>query len=134
MKNNILEANRWLKEAKNDLNLANDIVDKYYSLCCFHCEQSVQKSLKAYLYFLGLRFVRIHSCTSLSEKIEKKDKSFSKFKDKCKLMDQYYIPSRYPDFYPLPQTPSELYTHIQSKEALSIAKEIYNFIKEKIRK
>lgn len=132
MKNSVLESNRWLKEAENDLNLANDIVDKYHSLSCFHSEQCVQKALKAYLYFLGHRAIRIHSCLSLLKEIEKRERSVSRFEENVKLMDQYYIPSRYPDFYPLPQTPSELYTQTQAKEVLGIAKEIFNFIKHKI--
>lgn len=129
----VIEAGRWLKEAFKDLKSAEIIYKEgIYSICCFHCEQAVQKVLKAFLYFKGERFIAIHSCVTLNEKCTEYDSNFSKFKEYVRKLDQYYIPTRYPDAIPFPQIPSEIYTKEQAEDAINITKEIYEFIKSKI--
>ena len=58
MKRNKEEAQRWIKQAEYDLKSAKINFDgENYAYTCFIFKQSAQKSLKAYLYFRGERFV-----------------------------------------------------------------------------
>jgi HEPN domain-containing protein len=134
MKNSNLNTQRWVKEAETDLKMSElSFEKKIYNMTCFHCEQAVQKILKAFLYFKGERFINIHSPKILAENCKKYDDEFSLWIEKCAEFDKYYISTRYPDAVPYPATPSEIYTEKEAKEALNIAKQIYKFVKSKIR-
>lgn len=133
MKNNLEEAKRWFKEAEYNIKEADDNLQLgHYALVCFLSEQTIQKILKAYLYFSGKRYITIHSITELIGECINYDTGFSSFKDNAKIINQYYIPTRYPNAQPLPAVPYEQYTKQQSKEALSIVRNIYQFVKEKM--
>jgi HEPN domain-containing protein len=49
----------WMHKAKNDLGIAKLAIDnkaKYTDAICFHCQQSVEKNLKAYLIDQDIKF------------------------------------------------------------------------------
>jgi HEPN domain-containing protein len=49
------EAERWLNQAKNDLEAAKwNSEGKFYAHACFLSQQAAEKALKAYLYSIGL--------------------------------------------------------------------------------
>lgn len=127
------EARRWLKQAIHDLKVAREnFKSSFYSDACFEAEQATQKALKAYLFFQGERFVWIHSIFELLLKTCSWDKKFKIFLDQGKVLDQYYIPTRYPDALAPPAVPYEVYTKENAKEAILIAQKILKAIKEKI--
>lgn len=135
MKQKKLEAYRWLKQAKHDLLVANrNIEDKFYADACYSAEQAAQKALKAYLYFQGERFVWEHSVRELVKRCLKFQLSFQKFEDLGKILDQYYIPTRYPDALAPPAVPYESYTKKEAEEAVKIAKEILEEVEKRTSK
>jgi HEPN domain-containing protein len=80
----------------------------------------VEKFLKAYLTGEKLRFERIHNLWSLS-KLLKKDKKLVSFEEKLKLLDAYYIESRYP-------LDIKSYSQKECTEVLKMTREITQFI------
>jgi HEPN domain-containing protein len=63
---------RWLTKANNDLKVAeHEIVlrpeDMVTEAICFHCQQAVEKFLKAYLITNEIEFGRTHNLEYLLE-------------------------------------------------------------------
>jgi HEPN domain-containing protein len=67
----------------------------------------------------------INKCLSYS-------KDFSFLLGKAVKLDQYYIPTRYPDVLGEEVLPFEIYKEEQAREAYEIAKEILELVKNKI--
>lgn len=133
MKNHLEEAYRWIKEAYFNIVEAKDNLElSHYSLVCFLSEQSAQKSLKSFLFYFGIRHTPIHSIRELLLKCKEYDKNIMKFERESKILDLYYIPTRYPDAQPFPAVPYEEFSKEQALEALSMAQNIYEFVKIKI--
>ena len=135
MKNHVGEAHRWFRQAEHDLEVAQKhLKEKFFSDVCFMAEQSSQKGLKAYLFFTGERFVLSHSVTQLALDCAKKDKGFEAIIDCGKILDKYYIPTRYPDALAGPSAPFEVYTQSEAEEALKYAIKIVDLVRKKIAK
>lgn len=133
MKNNLLNAQRWFKQARHDLeNARRNLKDKFYSDTCFMAEQASQKALKAYIYFSGERNIVIHSLTKLVSECMNKDSSFETLKREARILDKYYIPTRYPDALPIPAVPYEEYGEEEALESVEYAQKILDFVERKI--
>ncbi|MBI5873238.1 MAG: HEPN domain-containing protein [Candidatus Omnitrophica bacterium] len=133
MKEKLLNAQRWLKQARHDLLRAErDLDEEFYSDACFMAEQASQKALKAFLFFSGERFVSIHALVKLVAEAAAKDKEFEKLRDSARLLDKYYIPTRYPDALPMPAVPFEEYDTEDAQEALACAREVVDLAEKKI--
>ena len=116
--------NSWIKKAERDLLTAKhelSFPDAVTESICFHCQQAVEKFLKAYLVFLGIPFTKTHDIGELITKCENKDKEIPAFKEEADKLTDYAIDVRYPEelFQP---------TLEEAKEALEIAKEIKKFV------
>lgn len=134
MKKNRGEALRWLEQAEYDLNSARKNFEaKINSYACFMCEQSVQKALKAYLYFKGDRYIWEHSIQQLVERAQKYDKEFLKLQETGAILDKYYLTTRYPDVIAPPALPYKSFTEKEAMESINLATEVLNFVKEKIK-
>lgn len=56
------EADRWLRQAQHDLEVAAKNIDNgYYADACYAAEQAAQKALKGYLYWRGDRLLHSYS-------------------------------------------------------------------------
>ena len=133
MKNPKENGLRWLEQAKHDFKVAQRHI-KYndFSDACFMAEQTAQVVLKAYLYFSGERFVNIHSVTALLKKAGEYCKDFLSLLELGAKLDQYYIPTRYPDALPAPAVPYEEYNKRQAEETVEIAQKILCLVRDKI--
>jgi HEPN domain-containing protein len=135
MKNQIGDAQRWFRQAEHDMKVAQrNLKENFFSDVCFMAEQASQKGLKAYLFFTGERFVLSHSVTKLALDCAKKDKGFAAIVDYGKILDKYYIPTRYPDALAGPSAPFEVYTQREAEEALRYAVNILDLVRKKITK
>ena len=112
---------RWLLQAEHDLVVAHEHQGRgYYSDACFMAEQSSQKALKAFLTAEGHRSIPVHSVAQLAEMCSRTDTDFSIHISPGRILDQYYIPTRYPDA--LPGTmPAGLPGKAQAEEVLGLA-------------
>ena len=127
------EARRWLKQAEHALKVAKTLLrDECFAECCFHAEQTGQLALKAFLYGQGERFVNLHSVKQLVERCATYDPALTQLVDAGKVLDQYYIPTRYPDAIGFPGLPYETYTVRQANEAAQLASEIVSLVLSKV--
>jgi HEPN domain-containing protein len=95
--------NNWLFRAKEDIavidNLYKTDPDLYASTICFHAQQAVEKSLKAFLVYNNIDFPRTHDVDFLlmeCKKIDSKDfnidlGSLSDFGVNIRYPDDFYI-------------------------------------------
>ncbi len=133
MKLNKEDALRWLEQAEHNLKVAdNNFKAKFYSDTCFMAEQTAQMALKAFIIYHKKRLIWEHSIQELSTISFQYDKDFEKFIEFGKILDRYYIPTRYPDALARPAVPYKTYTGRDAKEALEFAREILKKVKEKI--
>ena len=127
------EANRWLKQAEHALEVAKTLLrDACFAECCFHAEQTGQLALKAFLFGQGERFVTLHSVKHLVERCAGYDRAFADVLDAGKILDQYYIPTRYPDAIGFPGLPYETYSEQNAREAVQFARAIVDLVKGKV--
>ncbi|GAI45399.1 unnamed protein product, partial [marine sediment metagenome] len=67
----------WIHKADHDIGMAKLAIEhkaEYTDLICFHCQQAVEKYLKAYLVHLNIVFRKTHSLSYLLDLINEMDK------------------------------------------------------------
>ncbi len=122
-------ARSWMAFADRDLEAAKILLDNEYvsNVVLFHCQQYIEKCLKAILEEHQIQIPKIHSVVRLygiiNEKIELK---FTIDEDHLNLIDDIYIDTRYPSGLGL--LPSGFPSKEEAVEVLNIAKNIYDNI------
>jgi HEPN domain-containing protein len=110
------EALRWLLQAENDLGYAElGFREGYYAQVCFQCQQICEKALKS-IHFgkLEKRTVLGHSLIELTKELNIEPD----LRLELGILDQYYIPTRYPNGLP-GALPYETYTREQTERAIA---------------
>ena len=118
----------WVRKAEHDLGMAELALENkpdYTDSICFHCQQTVEKYLKAYLVFLDVRFEKKHSLSYLLDLINEKEEVSDEFYEMVEKLEGYAIETRYPDDWFEP-------TLEEAKEAHEIAKKVKEFVLNKI--
>ena len=130
MQNNIF--NKWIYFAEQDLNFAKSgLKDKFYSHVCFLSQQAVEKTCKAFLIYNNLNYPKTHKIVEIINSNKKLLNMLKKYIDEIKLLDAFYIPTRYPDG--IPGSLSEgLPDKKDAESSLSIAEKIFNIIKKEV--
>lgn len=125
---------RWLRQAEHDLTIARrHQANGDYSDACFMAEQASQKALKAFLLAQGRRSVPIHSVAQLAEGCSQIDPEFTSHVAAGRILDQYYIPTRYPDALAPPAVPFESYSKEQAAKAVQTARGLVSLVARKLR-
>lgn len=133
MNKSLDEASRWLAQAEADLKVAEwDFQGKFWWEVCFKCQQTAEKALKAFRYLKGERAILSHSVLELGKGCIKYDKDFSKFEPAYRILDKYYIITRYPNGLP-GLTPAEYFDEDEAGKAISSARDIVDLVKNKLR-
>jgi HEPN domain-containing protein len=119
-------ANDWLKQAGRDLEQARDsLASKRYEWVCFAAHQGAEKAVKAVHLSLAQEAWG-HVVRRLLEDLPGHIVVSSEMLDKARVMDSYYIPTRYPNGHD-EGAPFEHYGALQAEEALLYASEIIEF-------
>jgi len=127
------QAERWLRQADHDLLVAQtQLQSGFFSDCCFMAEQIAQKALKAFLYAQGERAIAEHSVKSLMKRAMASDRRFEPLIEEAAMLDQYYIPTRYPDALAEPAVPFESYTKDQATKAIASAQRMFTLVKQSL--
>ncbi len=114
------EADRWLKQAESDLAYAElGLRERFFAQVCFQCQQVCEKAIKALRYGRGERAVLGHALVELAAPLE----AMARFRENLAVLDQYYVPTRYPNGLP-GGIPSDVYTRSQATKAVEIAREV----------
>lgn len=120
-----VEALRWFKQAKADFAVVQTLYSReHYAAACFHAQQAAEKALKAVLMANGQRIIWAHSVRELARLCESYDLSFAELAETGALLDQFYIPTRYPNGLPSPAVPSENFTILQASVAQDMAEKV----------
>lgn len=129
MANNSLKlAREWFEKAKADIDFAKIGFKEteHYGQVCFLCQQAAEKYLKGFLVSKGIKPPKIHSVATLASKSAKPVKEFKNILPQCKILDRYYIPTRYPVVIGL------TFKKQDAQEALCILSKIINLIEDHI--
>jgi HEPN domain-containing protein len=118
------EAERWLRQAENDLEFAeHGLALGFHAQTCFLAQQVAEKAAKALHYLRGARTVLGHSVDGLLEALQKSDPGVASLRAGAKELDQHYVPTRYPNGLP-GNLPFEAYSAEQAQRALGHARAI----------
>jgi len=91
---------RWLKRAESDwtaLTILRDHPDAPQETICFHCQQYVEKLLKAFLTLHGIEAPKTHDLRRLIQLAAPKAAELSELLDPADLLTDHAVESRYPD-------------------------------------
>jgi HEPN domain-containing protein len=120
---------KWLVKADNDLKTAGQIfnVDEIITdTICFHCQQAVEKYLKAYLVSKNISPEKTHKIESLLSLCISLDSSFEEIFE-VKILTEYAVELRYPDDFYIPSLE-------EAKEAYQLAQKVRKFVLELLSK
>lgn len=122
----------WLRLAADDVVVAQEAHKKgIYHLACFHAQQAAEKLLKAYLVFRDQPIPKIHALRELYKLDIPLLPTLSEHLEAIETLDQYYIPTRYPDALPgfLPEGPP---TEVHSRQALADVEKLADLVKKEV--
>ena len=123
------EAERWLRQAESDLAFAElGAREGFPAQACFTSQQAAEKALKAILYLSGARFVPGHSLVELLERATTGTDSLLHLRDSARQLDQYYIPTRYPNGLP-GGVPAEVFSDAQAEDAVRRARDFIEAVR-----
>jgi HEPN domain-containing protein len=127
------EAGRWLAQARSELAFARvGVRERFYAQACFHCQQAAEMALKAVHYLGGARLVIGHSLVELLAPVTEVHPSFVALRAAAARLDQFYIPTRYPNGLP-GGVPADVFTDEQAAEATKLAAEFIDRAADLIR-
>ncbi len=90
----------WVEKGDHDLGTAQVTflyIPRFRDTIAFHCQQSVEKYLKAYLFFNDTAFKRTHNLSYLLSLVSQFDSVSDDFYDKAAELEDFSVEIRYPD-------------------------------------
>ena len=125
-KEKIMVVEDWLKRAESDYKIAlllgSDEEGDFFENACFHCQQAVEKFLKALIISRGGRFKKVHDLNELSEDLGGLSVPINIVlsNEDRDILNPYYIGGRYPgDRQP---------TYEDAQEAVKIVEKVKRFV------
>ncbi len=114
----------WIDKSERDIKSAKILKehDCGNDVVAFHCQQAIEKILKAYLIIKGDGVVSGHSLLYLCKVAQGHEGNFKKYIKDCGFVNQYYIETRYPADSPL------IVSDYEADECINISEEIYNYV------
>lgn len=121
----------WIFLAESDLKAARIVLqEEIYHTACFHAQQAIEKSLKAILRHRQKIVPKTHSLAKLAHEVEKSGNIALNENDLI-FVDQFYIPTRYPDTLP-GSLPEGLPTKKDAEKAIHVAQTVFAITKKRI--
>lgn len=117
------QAERWLQTAQEDLRAAQTLMDAgMYAQACFYAQQSGEKAVKS-LWYLEDEDPWGHSVQRLITDFPRKADitDTDKWIRQGALLDQFYIPTRYPNGLP-DLTPGQVYRIEDAERGIKAAR------------
>lgn len=120
-----------LMDAEDFLGAAKDLFERgRWSKVCFNAQQAAELALKAVLQKLGMER-RTHSLVDLLAELLKHMEEAGNFVDDVKILDQYYIPTRYANAFASGPA-KDKYTEQQAKDAIERATKILEWARRHV--
>jgi HEPN domain-containing protein len=118
----------WLLIAYEDYDSALYLFEnkrpKPLEIICYHCQQTVEKSLKAFLCAKDIEIPKTHDAGLLCHHCAELDVAFKDLQDNCDDMVVYATKTRYPNRVDIEED--------SAKIALQQALAVYKFVSEKL--
>ncbi|MDR0858962.1 MAG: HEPN domain-containing protein [Oscillospiraceae bacterium] len=90
----------WFFYADNDYDTVEILLGHYplqLEIICFHCQQAVEKWLKAYLIYNGLdELSKTHNLVELCDECSVYDENFGQFRQQFETLTKHAVIVRYP--------------------------------------
>ncbi len=119
---------QWLDRAIEDLAVARLVLrEDHITHVCFLSQQCIEKALKAYLIAKTNDYPRSHGLVTLLDLCVFREPNFDQFHSDCAIIDQYYIPTRYPDGIP-GGLPGGLPGTAEAHRAITAAETVLQFV------
>lgn len=123
---------QWLDRAKEDHTVARLVADEGHpSHACFLAQQSIEKALKAFLLARTNQYPRTHRLVDLLQLCTDHEPTFNQYLADCTVVDQYYIPTRYPDGI-LGGPTAGLPTAVEAQDAITATERILPFVEQQL--
>lgn len=106
--------------------------ESLWNQVCFHSHQATEKSLKALFAYEGDLPPRTHRLTNLSKSLKVRYPSLRESADDLLVVENYHIPSRYPDATP-GSLPEGLPGREDAERALAAARKVSEFVERTVR-
>jgi HEPN domain-containing protein len=93
------EVQAWLQKASTDLLSARILLEHtppVLETACFHCQQDVEKVLKAFLVWQAAPFEKVHSLPYLLDLCEVQDPVWASLRERAETLAPYAVEVRYP--------------------------------------
>ena len=125
-KERIMVVEDWLQQAERDykatLLLGADEDSGVFDQACFHCQQAVEKFLKALIISREGDFKKIHDLSELSKDVESLGVPIGSVlsNEDMKTLNPYYVGGRYPGDRAL--------TYEDAQEATKIVEKVKRFV------
>jgi HEPN domain-containing protein len=120
----------WLDQAKANLEHAKRSLQYGdYAWACFAAQQAAGMAVKGLHMKLG-QIAWGHSLLDLLEGLPEDVIPPQEFLEKVKVLDKYYIPTRYPNAHPAGPA-YRYYTEEEATEAIGLAEEVLGFCERK---
>ncbi len=90
----------WFQKAESDIRLAEYLLAEnapFWEAVAFHCQQSVEKYMKAYLVYHQIEFPKTHDLEKLLELMARADTKFSTQLLFANTLTPFGVLVRYPD-------------------------------------
>jgi HEPN domain-containing protein len=111
------KAGIWLRQAEGEYKWARDAFDSgNWALVCYLCQQTSEKALRAVAFAQGVAQVRSHSIFEIAASL----KLNGELAEASRILDQYYMTTRYPDALP-GGAPCDMFVKSQAESALKLA-------------
>lgn len=114
----------WLGRAREDITSARLLRGNHdcRNNTAFHCQQTIEKALKAYILLKSDMLVDGHNLSWLCKRAMRYDKRFAEWLDESATLNKCYIETRYPADLPLELTFDEVTGYYE------MASDMYDFI------
>ena len=118
-------ARTWYDQARADLAAAVDSAAAgHHEWACFQAQQAGEKALKALLYARGRTSIVTHSLRRLAREAAAFDAACGGLDEAARLLDQHYIPTRYPNGLDIETAPAAYYQEGDAEQCLRSARSI----------
>ena len=116
------EIQQWLLKSQRDLEAAKVLFEHgLFDVVVYHCQQSAEKALKAYLVYQEVILQKTHNLVVLLESCLAFDINFEILRDTAEILTPYATEFRYPGDTIEPEK-------YEAEEALAIASLVLDFV------
>ena len=124
----VMEIQQWMLKARHDVESARLLLagdPKILDTSVYHCQQTAEKALKAYLTLQDSPFMKAHDLTVLVKQCMDVDASFEVLVEISEILTPYATAFRYPGDVLEPDL-------LDAEEALVSAEKVFGFVLEKL--